>query len=57
MTTDETSARSLLDSVFASIQERQAKAAERQRLKVESQLAIERLHRAVAALKAARPYA
>jgi len=35
--------------------EEDASEAERQRLKLESHLALERLHRAVAALKAARP--
>jgi hypothetical protein len=55
MTPNETSARSLLDSFWESMREWDAKADERHRLKVKSDLAIERLHRAVADLVAALP--
>jgi hypothetical protein len=44
-----------VDNVHAWKAEWDAEEPERQRLKLESHLALERLHRAVAALKAARP--
>jgi hypothetical protein len=45
----------IVDNVHAWKAERDAEEPERQRLKLESHLAVERLHRAVVALKAARP--
>ncbi len=47
--------RKILDNIHAWKAERDAEEPERQRLKLESHLALERLHRAVAALKTARP--
>jgi hypothetical protein len=45
----------IVDNVHAWKAEEDAREPERQRLKLESHLALERLHRAVEALKAARP--
>jgi hypothetical protein len=47
--------RKTLDGIYARLAEWDAEEPKRQRLKLESHLALERLHRAVAALKAARP--